>query len=97
MYPEDGERNSIQGTEIYLPGLQIFVCGKTTELWLRKALSRRYEREGDTNKGENIPEKDIRHSGTAFLHTVMVIQAQVQDEGRIIEDILLVPSLSINR
>ena len=41
--------------------------------------------------------EDIRHSGTAFLYTVMVVQAQVQDQGRIIENILLVPSLSINR
>ena len=41
--------------------------------------------------------EDIRHSGTAFLHTVMAVQAQVQDQGRIIENILLVPSLSINR
>jgi len=27
----------------------------------------------------------------------MVIQAQVQDKGRIVENVLLVPSLSINR
>ena len=41
----------------------------------------------------SIGGKDIRNSGTAFIYTVMVVQAQVQDQGRIIENILLVPSL----
>ena len=54
------------------------------------------ERGIPVSSGSNSGE-DIRHSGTAFLDTVMVIQAQVQDQGRIIEDILMVvPSLSIN-
>ena len=57
MHPEAGEWNGIQDTEIYLPGLQIFIRSKASELRLRKALSWRYEREGHPHQGENVPEK----------------------------------------
>ena len=45
MYPEAGEWNSIQDTEIYLPRLQILIRSKAFELWLQKALSFRYKGE----------------------------------------------------
>ena len=41
--------------------------------------------------------EDLRSCRTALLHTVMAVQAPIQDKGRAAEDILLVSPVLINR